>query len=98
MLFYSHRFARDFNLDMENSDMSSHRQRRHIWMMQEGYGSLIVWLEKLRELGAKFLVISSLDKFEASEVFYKYVNRHYPMVSESSDNFYIFNTKIVKGE
>ncbi len=93
LLYYCNRLGWGFDLNMRREAYAQSAILRQQKAYQEGYGDLVVWLEKLRSDGGRYFVVSEPNTFRSKEFFYRYVSKHYKELSVPSEKFYIFDLK-----
>jgi hypothetical protein len=90
LLYYCRRTGWPFDLAMTAQAFGDSRQERHQKLLNAGYGDPVVWLEKLRKDGARYLVISEPSAFAANRRFSEYVKSRYPEVDIPRSSFIMF--------
>lgn len=92
LLFYTNRAGWEFDLLMAQHPFGD-QQKRHLRLLQQGYGDPVRWLEKLRAEGARYLIITSLEIFEGQRSFREYVSSRYRDITPAKNSFRIFDLK-----
>jgi hypothetical protein len=91
LLYYAKRRGWTFSLEIERVPIVRHK--RILKQLALGHDSLIGWVEYGRSQGARYFILTEIEKFKQEVDFYRYVTDRYKRVSTDEDPFLMYDLR-----